>query len=123
MFHIKTLFYKAQSFYYIKKPYGYYLNHREGASSTQPFNEKRINELMIIINSLISDDIYVNGYVIALLIHLKKNTPKHFRNLIKVNQIQKLKKFKLLWCPLGTRLITKLFAYIYLNKLFKKSSL
>lgn len=110
---------QSSKFYYVKKQLGFYLNHREGASSTQPFNEKRITELMIIINQLIGEDKYTNGYVMALLMHLKKNTDKKLYNLMKINNKNKLKKFKLLWCPFGTRLIVKFVMKIYLRKIFK----
>lgn len=112
----------AQTFYYLKRNFGYYLNHRDGASSTQPFNKKRIMLMMNIIEELISDDKYKNGYLMALLMHLKKNTEKKNRKYISfsMNYNDKIKKFKLLWCPLGTRLITKLGIFIYLHKLFKK---
>lgn len=113
---------KANSFYYIKKEFGYYLNHREGASSTQPFNEKRIKLMMHNIDELISDDIYTNGYLMALLTHLKKNTPKENRKFIKFNNLnyKKIKKFKLLWCPWGTRVITKIGMFCYLWKIINK---
>lgn len=114
---------QAQTFYYLKKNCGYYLNHRDGASSTQPFNEIRIRVMMNIIEELISNDQYKNGYLMALLMHLKKNTKKQNRKHIKFSEncnSNKIKKFKLLWCPLGTRLITKLGMFVYLHKLFKK---
>ncbi|MBD5423345.1 MAG: glycosyltransferase [Mycoplasma sp.] len=114
----------SNSFYYVKSEHGYYLNHREGASSTSPFNEERINVMMEIINSLISDNKYTNGYLMALLMHLKKNTPKKNRKYIKLeNDYKKIKNFKLLWCPFGTRIITKIGMYIYLNKLLRKGNL
>lgn len=107
----------SETFYYEKQQLGYYLNHREGASSTQPFNENRINELMIIINNLISDDKYTNGYLMALLMHIKKNTSKNLHPLIFLNDKKKINNFKLLWCPFGTRLLVKLGMRIYLRKI------
>ena len=114
----------AENFYYIKKEYGYYLNHREGASSTQPFNEQRIKIMMKIINHLlINKDIYLNGYLMALLMHLKKNTPKKDRKFIKLEgEFQSIRKFKLLWCPFGTRIIVKIGMFLYLNKLLINGS-
>lgn len=113
---------KANTFYYIKKEYGYYLNYREGASSTQPFDKKRINIIMQIINELISDDKYTNGYLVALLMHLKKNTPKVLRKeiILDKNNFKKIRKFKILWCFFGSRIIVKFIMYLYLFKLFKK---
>lgn len=114
----------SNSFYYIKKEYGYYLNHREGASSTQPFNEQRIKIMMKIINKLlINKDIYLNGYLMALLMHLKKNTSKEKRKFIILEgQFQTIRKFKLLWCPFGTRTIVKIGMFLYLNKLLINGS-
>lgn len=114
----------ANTFYYIKKEYGYYLNHREGASSTQPFNEQRIKIMMKIINHLLKNkDIYLNGYLMALLMHLKKNTPKKERKFIKLEgEFKSIRKFKLLWCPLGSRIIVKIGMFIYLNKLLFNGS-
>lgn len=114
----------AENFYYIKKEYGYYLNHREGASSTQPFNEQRIKIMMKIINHLlINKDVYLNGYLMALLMHLKKNTPKKDRKFIKLEgEFQSIRKFKLLWCPFGTRIIVKIGMFLYLNKLLINGS-
>ncbi len=111
----------SNTFYYIKKNYGYYLNHRDGASSTQPFNQKRIELMMNNIDELISNDKYTNGYLMALLMHLKKNTPKENRKYIKFNNsnFKQIKKFKLLWCPFGTRIITKIGMKIYLFSLLK----
>lgn len=114
---------QANSFYYIKDNYGYYLNYRDGASSTMPFNEKRVNELMEIIQKLVSTDKYTNGYLIALLMHLKKNTPKDNRKFIKLDHWQELRKFKLLWCPFGTRIIAKIGINLYLYKFLRKGHL
>ncbi len=112
---------KSNTFYYIKQNYGYYLNHREGASSTQPFNENRIKLMMDNIDLLISSDKYTNGYLMALLMHLKKNTPKDNRKYIAFNNTnyKQINKFKLLWCPLGSRIITKIGMKIYLFSLLK----
>lgn len=114
---------KANSFYYIKDNYGFYLNHREGASSTIPFNEKRIKDIMEIIQQLVSDDVYKNGYIMALLMHLKKNTSNENRKFIKLDNWNQIKKFKLLWCPLGTRIITKLGIKLYLFNFLRKGYL
>lgn len=107
----------SSTFYYVKKEYGNYLNHREGASSTQPFDKKRIETLVDIINKLVSDDLYLNGYLMALLMHIKKNSSKHDYKYIKVKNKKGIKKFKLLWCPLGTRIIVKVSMKIYLNQI------
>ena len=114
----------SNTFYYIKKEYGFYLNHREGASSVQPFDKNRLEIMMNIINSLLLyQDVYLNGYLMALLMHLKKNTPKENRKYIKLNDdFKSIKKFKLLWCPLGSRIIVKVAMYIYLNKLLRMGS-
>ncbi|MBR2055730.1 MAG: glycosyltransferase family 2 protein [Mycoplasmataceae bacterium] len=116
---------KAKTFYYIKKQFGYYLNNREGASSTQSFDEKRIGLIMKNIEKLLSNNIYQNGYLMALLMHLKKNASKDMRKYIKFkkNNYKQIKKFKLLWCPFGTRMLTKIGMLIYLNKLLRKGSL
>ncbi len=114
---------KANTFYYVKKEYGYYLNHREGASSTQAFNEARIKLMMDNIDQLISSkDKYTNGYLMALLMHLKKNTDGDNRKYIKFNNpdFKDIKKFKLLWCPFGTRLIVKIGMFLYLGKILRK---
>lgn len=111
----------ASTFYYIKKEYSYYLNHREGASSTQAFDQNRIKILTNVIDELISNDVYTNGYLVALLFHLKLNTARENRKYIKLtNNPHRLSKFKLLWCPFGTRTITKIGILIYIGKIIKK---
>ena len=77
------------------------------------------------IEKLLSNNIYQNGYLMALLMHLKKNASKDMRKYIKFkkNNYKQIKKFKLLWCPFGTRILTKIGMLIYLNKLLRKGSL
>ena len=116
---------KSETFYYIKKQLGYYLNNREGSSSNQKFDQKRIYLIMKNIEKLLSNNIYQNGYLMALLMHLKKNASKDMRKYIRFenDNYKQIKKFKLLWCPLGTRVLTKIGMLIYLNKLLKEGNL
>ena len=53
----------------------------------------------------------------------QENVPKKDRKFIKLEgEFQSIRKFKLLWCPFGTRIIVKIGMFLYLNKLLINGS-
>ena len=122
LFHSLVL--KSNSIYFVNKCLGTYYENREGSSTTEQWNLKRINLWCNNMNKLLSlNSKEIAAYVMMMIDHCYKMSSKELKNNVLINKeyIKLFKSSKFYWVPFGTRWIAKLIFIISTKKIIKNS--